>query len=60
MIDGDFVAISMGKLGIGEMVAEIGVDGGVSNFVGGDGFGVGGGVVGIAVSGFVFGGRAID
>lgn len=60
MINSDFVAISMGKLGIGEMVAEIGVNGGIGNFVGGNGFGVGGGVVGVAVSGFVFGGGAID
>lgn len=60
MIDGDFVAISMGKLGIGEVVAEIGVCRGIGNFVGGNGFGVGGGVVGVAVGGFVFGGGAID
>jgi len=60
MINGDFVAISMGKLGIGEMVTEIGVNGGIGNFVGGDGFGVGGGVVGVAVGGFILGGGAID
>ena len=60
MIDGDFVAISVGELGIGKMVAEVGVGGGVGNFVRSDGLGIGGGVVRITVGGFVLGCRVID
>ena len=59
VVDFDFVAVSMKQLGIGEVVAEVGVGGGISDSAGGNIFGIGSVIERVAINGLVLGSGAV-